>query len=261
MDNVWFYEGNLKSRVLNTGDIVKIVERGDTFLEVSYNSVSGRIHRGVLIDLGEEIAEEKLFVFARGYFDEGEYRKSVRLFGTFITHFAQSNYLPEVLYYTGQSYEAIAKTFHEGDTLENIMFNERTHQWYYDGGAYATVVTKFPESTFAPKAGYRLIYIYRMIRYPWSDSVGFAVEWIEGELKLWKDFVVDYQDSEEYVLALLEIGYLNRVLFEITDVEDYRRDAVEIYKEIMEKYPNSVYSAQSKVHLYEIESGKKIYMY
>ncbi|GAI66244.1 unnamed protein product, partial [marine sediment metagenome] len=62
---------------------------------------------------------------------------------------------------------------------------------------------------------------------------------------MWQDFAVKYKNTDEYVLALLEIGYLNRVLFEITEDSDYRTDAVKVFQEILDKYPNSVNSAQS----------------
>ena len=84
---------------------------------------------------------------------------------------------------------------------------------------------------------------------------------IQEELKMWQDFAVKYKNTGEYVLALLEIGYLNRVLFEITEDSDYRTDAVKVFQEILDKYPNSVNSAQSKVNLHEIENRKKIYKY
>ncbi len=92
---------------------------------------------------------------------------------------------------------------------------------------------------------------------PWNDSV----QLIQEELRMWQDFDSKYKNTDEYVLVLLEIGYLNRVLFEITEDLDYRTDAVKIFQEIFDTYPNSIYSAQSRLNLHEIKNGKKIYKY
>ena len=185
VDNVWFYEGDLKSTMINTGDMVEIIERGDTFLKVSYNNAMGRIHKGVLIDLSEEIAEERLFVFVRGYYDESEYTKSAALFNVFIDYFDTSYYLAEVLYYSALSYEEIAKTFTEVDTSENIFLNEKNNKWYYSGNEYEMIIERFPESKYASKAAYSLIHIFRTKNLPWYDSLAL----IQEELQLWHEFI------------------------------------------------------------------------
>ena len=110
VDNVLFYGDDHNMRILNTGDMVDILEYMDTSLKVEYDSATGELDKNVLIDLNHEIAEHEQFVFARGYFDEGEYPKAIRLLEIFVKFFDDSNYLAEALYYLGQSYEALASS-------------------------------------------------------------------------------------------------------------------------------------------------------
>ncbi len=107
VDGVLFYEGDLKSSVLNAGDIVETIEQKDDMVRIRYNNKVGLVNKGVLIDFREQIAEERLFVFARGYFNQAEYRKAAKLFDVFINNFDQSQYLTEALYYYGMSNEEL----------------------------------------------------------------------------------------------------------------------------------------------------------
>ena len=115
----------------------------------------------------------------------------------------------------------------------------------------------FPECDFAPKSAYRLFTILRLRNLPWRDST----ELIIGELDMWKDFVVRYSESEESILAFLEIGYLNRVLYEITGDSDYKIEAARIFQDIREQYPDTRFSAHADVHLHELANGEYIYKY
>jgi len=257
VDNVWFYADDQKMMALGTGDVVEIIEYEDDLVKVSYEGRMGKIHRGVLIDFEMKIAEEKLFVFARGYFDEGEFARAASLFDVFIRFFTKSQHLSEVLYYYGLSNERVARHLTPADSLPGFVFNNNYNTWHYSGEAYEQIRDEFPESVYASKAVYRLLNVTRERYLPWRDSL----QPIQEELEQWQEFILKYKNTEEYVLALLEIGYLNRVLFEITDNADYRRKAVAVFQEIAEKYPNSVYSAQSNMNLYEIEKGENIYKY
>ncbi len=257
VDGVWFYGDDQKMRVLGTGEVIEIIEYENDLIKISYDTIVGKIHKGVFIDLSHEIAEKKLFVFGRGYFDEGEYIKAASLFDVFIRFFDKSHHLAEVLYYYGLSNEQIAKVLTPADSLPGFIFNGNYNTWHYSGEAYERVLEEFPESMYASKAAYRLLNVTRARNLPWRDSLRL----IQGELEMWHEFISKYNDTEEYVLALLEVGYLNRVLFEITENSDYKRDALEVFQEIFDKYPNSIYSAQSKVNLYEIENGINIYEY
>jgi tetratricopeptide (TPR) repeat protein len=243
-------------RILNTGDMVDIVEYIDDRLQVQYDSVAGELDRNVLIDLNGEVAEAEHFVFARGYFDEGEYEKSARLLDIFIRYFDDSPYLAEALYYLGQAYEAMANT-NGNDSIPPFLKNERIGQRYYNGDSYRILLKSFPDSPFAAKAQYRLINLFRMSTLPWED----AVEPIEKELAMWDTFCTQYQLSDEYVLGLSEIGYLNRILFEITGEPSCREEAIATFEEIRFKYPGTVHAAYAIVHLYELENNEKIYKY
>ena len=159
------------------------------------------------------------------------------------------------MYYCGLSYEEIARKFDASDTLKGVILNERSNQWYYSGDVYKTILEKFSKSTYASKSAYHLIKIFRIKNLPWKDSV----QLIQRELKMWQEFISKYKTSEEYVLALLEIGYLNRVLFQITKDLIYKKDAIKVFQKIIDKYPNTVHSAQAEVHLYEIEKGEIIF--
>ena len=90
VDNVWFYGDDHKMQVLNTGDIVEIIERLNDMIKVKYNQAIGKMHKDVLIDFNKPISEEKLFVFARGYFDEREYKHAAKLFDICIRYFDKS---------------------------------------------------------------------------------------------------------------------------------------------------------------------------
>ena len=256
VDNVLFYGNDHNMRVLNTGDMVDIIEHLGDRLRVEYDSATGEIDKNVIVDLNHEIAEHEQFVFSRGYFDEGEYAKAARLLEIFVRFYDNSNYLAEALYYLGQSYEALASTG-ISDSIPFFATNENIDQQYYKGDAYRILVNAFPESPFAAKAQYRLINIFRIGSLPWDDSV----EIIQKELAMWDDFCERYQDTDDYMLASSEKGYLYRVLYEITDDVDYRDMALTIFNEIVLGYPNTVHAAYARVHLYELEMGKKIYKY
>lgn len=243
-------------RVLNTGDMVDLIDDHNDRIDVMYDSVTGELDRSVMIDLNEEVAEDEQFVFARGYFDEGEYEKSARLLEVFIKYFDTSKYLAEALYYLGQSYEAFA-TRSENDSLPGLVMNEQLKQRYYSGDVYRIVIEDHPQSPFAAKAQYRLINIYRIGNLPWHDSV----DVIQQELAMWRAFCEQYMNTEEYVLGRSEMGYLNRVLFEITGNEDYKTEAISIFKSIIVDNPNTVNAAYANVHIYELEKGQKIYKY
>lgn len=257
VDNVWFYGDDKEMRALGTGDVVEIIAYENDLVKVAYHTTIGKVHKGVLIDFESAIAEEKLFVFAHGYFDDGEFGKAASLFDVFIRFFTKSQHLSEALYYYGLSNEQVARHLTPADSLPGFIFNKSYNTWHYSGEVYERIREEFPESIYSSKAVYRLLNVTRERNLPWRDSL----QPIQEELEQWLEFIVQYKDTEEYVLALLEIGYLNRVLFELTEDTDYKRDAVQVFQKISEEYPNSVYSAQSNINLYEIETGENIYKY
>ncbi len=257
IDNVWFYGDDYKTKILGVGDVVEIIDRVDDMFKVKYSSATGKIHKDVLIDLNEEIAEDKLFVFARGYFDEGGYKKSARLFDTFIQNFDESKYLAEALYYCGLAHEEMAKQFNGSNTIEGIVLNKRINQWYYRGDVYKRIVEEFPENIYASKAAYRLVKIFRIMNLPWNDSI----QLVHEELNRWQKFTTKYRTHEDYIAALLEIGFLNRVLYEMTNNQEYKKEAIKKFEHIIEECPSSVYAAQSRLYLHEIEKGIPIYNY
>lgn len=257
VDNVWFYEGDLQTRVINTGTLVEIIGCIDDRVRIRVDDITGELSSGVLIDLNEEVAQDRLFIFARGYYDQAEYDKAILLFEAFVEKFPWSEYLAEALYYYGMSMEEQVTSISRPDTLSGFLFNDRYNIWYYSGTAYMDILEHFNESPYAPKAAYRLLHILRMSNLPWQDSIPLISE----ELKMWEEFVAKYETSDEYVAAMLELGYLYRVLFEITNDTSYRRSAKKIFQQIMDEYPDSSSSAQAKVHLYELSKGQHIYKY
>lgn len=257
VDNVWFYEGDLKTRVINTGDIIEIIGHIDGRARIRVDSVVGELSSGVLIDLDGEVAEDRLFIFARGYYDQGEFDKASILFETFIDFFKWSEYLAEALYYYGMSKEELAVKIGHADTLGGFLYNERYNIWYYAGDAYMDILEDFGETRFAPKASYRLLHILRMNNLPWHDSVPLILE----ETRMWEEFTENYASCEEHIPALLELGYLYRVLYEITENATFRKNAAQIFQRVMEEKPNSSSSAQARVHLYELKKGENIYKY
>jgi len=256
VDNVLFYGDDSRMRILSTGDMVDIIEDAVDRYKVRYDTALGEFDKNVMIDLSSEIGEHELFVFARGYFDDGEYEKAARLLEIFRRYFDASGYLAEALYYLGQSFEAIAERT-ENDSIPGFERNDTIHRNYYDGNIYRVIVEDFPYSPFASKAQYRLISIFRIEHLPWHDSV----EVIEQELGMWQEFCEKFLDTDDYVLGLSEMGYLNRVLYEITTIEDHREEASVIFKEIISKYPNTVYAAYAIVNLHELALGDQIYKY
>ena len=256
VDNVLFYGADHRMRILNTGDMIEILEYSNEHVTVQFDSTTGELDRNVFIDFNNEVAEDEQFVFARGYFDEGEFEKAARLLEIFTRYFDNSSYLAEALYYLGQSYEALA-TKDPGDSLAVFSMNNQLHQRYYNGDAYRILIQAFPESPFAAKAQYRLINIFRIGILPWKDSV----ELIEQELAMWDDFCMRYQLTDEYILGLSETGYLNRILYEITDEPAYKEAASSKFEEITLKYPDTIHAAYAKVHLFELQNNEKIYKY
>ncbi|MGD8979369.1 MAG: hypothetical protein PVH23_04810 [candidate division WOR-3 bacterium] len=256
VDNVLFYGDDHSMRVLNTGDMVDILEYDNARILVEYDSATGELDKNVIIDLNHVVAEHEQFVFSRGYFDEGEYAKAIRLLEIFIKFFDDSYYLAEALYYLGQSYEALASSG-SSDSMPHFSTNEQINQQYYNGDAYRILVNAFPESPFAAKAQYRLINIYRISNLPWDDSAQIILQ----ELAMWDDFCERYMHTDDYMLALSEKGYLYRVLYEITEDIDYRDKAFTTFNEIIHGYPNTIHAAYARVHLHELESGEKIYKY
>jgi tetratricopeptide (TPR) repeat protein len=256
VDNVLFYGDDHKMRLLRTGDMVDILQHADERVTVAYDSAVGELDRNVLIDFDSEIAEDEQFVFARGYFDEGEYSKAMRLFDIFVKYFDDSQYLPEAMYYLGQSYEALA-TKGMDDSLPGILLNDKIDQRFYNGDIYQLLVQMFPDNTYAAKAEYRLINLFRIAHLPWDDSI----EIIQKELIMWQEFSTKYEDTDEYMLAQSEMGYLNRVLYEITAATDFRDEAIRLFSLIVSSYPNTIHAAYANVHLHELEQGKKIYKY
>ncbi|UCF71579.1 MAG: hypothetical protein JSW49_04730 [candidate division WOR-3 bacterium] len=254
VDNVLFYGDDHRMRILNTGDMVDIIDNATERYQIKYDTVFGELDRNVMVDLNSGIGEHELFIFSRGYFDDGEYEKAAKLLEIFARYFDVSYYLPEALYYLGQSLEAIASL---NDSFPGIERNESVHQNYYNGDTYRVIVREFPYSRYAAKAQYRLINIYRIKHLPWHDSV----EIIEEELEMWREFCDRYPETEENVMALSETGYLERVLYEITRSDDHRSAAVAIFNEIISEYPNTVYAAYAIVHLHELATGEQIYKY
>jgi len=256
IDNVWFYGDDHKMRILNTGDMVDILEDFGERYRVGFDTTTGKLEKNVLVDVNTEIGEHELFVFARGYFDEGGYEKASRLLNIFTRYFDGSHYLAEALYYLAQSFEALID-IDSNDSITGTAHNETIDRNYYNGDIYRIIVRDFPDSPFASKAQYRLINIFRIEHLPWRDSI----EIIQEELTMWEDFCVMYGAPEEHVLGLSEIGYLNRVLYEITENADYHDTALLTFRAIVAEYPNTIYAAYAKVNLYELTSDKKIYKY
>lgn len=256
-DNVWVYGEDHAMHALQTGDVVVIASYDGNMVNIEYENARYRVLRDILIDFDSEIASDKLFVFARGYFDEREFRKAARLFDVFTTHFDTSVYNAEALYYSGLAYEEIARTCSIRDTLPEMVYSEYLRQWIYSGRAYATLIEHLSENIFTPKAQYRLLQIQRMIRLPWQDSVTV----IEAERLQWLEFAAQYQHTDEHVMALLEAAYLSRILFEITGSASHKSAAVDLYRRIVSEFPETAAAAQARLYMFEIENGENIYKY
>ena len=185
VDNVWFYGDDQKMISLGTGTVVEIIEYEDDLVRVSYEERIGKVHRGVLIDFESAVAEKKLFVFARGYFDDGAYSHAASLLELFIRSFEESHYLAEVLYYYGLSNEWVAKVLTPADSLPGFVFNANYNTWHYSGEAYERIRDEFPGSTYASKAIYRFLNVRREQSLPWRDSL----QPIQEELEMWQEFI------------------------------------------------------------------------
>ena len=245
------------SIVFNAGDTVEIRDQvGDT-VHISYAGASGTLLKGVLINLNEPLAEEKLYVFAFGYFDEGSFVQAARLYETFVRHFTGSTFYAEALYHHGLACEQVAQLMSAADSFPGCSYHDHYGVWFYNGESYMEVLESFPDDEYAPKAAFRLFTILRMRNLPWRDSTELIIQ----ELDMWRDFVARYGGSDESVLALLEIGYLNRVLYEITGDSDYKIEAARVFQDIREQYPETRYSVHADVHLHELATGVNIYKY
>jgi len=257
VDGVWFVGEHNVSTVFNTGDTVQVIDQvGDT-LYIKYAGAAGTLRSGVLINVNEPLAEQKMIVFALGYFDEGAFAQAALLFENFMRYFPRSTFYAEALYHHGMACEQIARVMNPTDSFPGCSYNEDYGIWFYGGESYMKLLEAYPESEYASRSAYRLFTILRMRNLPWRDSTELIIE----ELGLWKDFITRYEETDERVLALLEIGYLNRVLYEITGDSDYKVEAARIFQDIREEYPDTRYSAHADVHLHELATGENIYKY
>ncbi|UCC12863.1 MAG: hypothetical protein JSW02_04890, partial [candidate division WOR-3 bacterium] len=117
VDGVWFYGDNRMSIVFSTGDMVEVHDQvGDT-LHISYAGATGTLLEGVLINLNEPLAEEKLYVFAFSYFDDGSFVQAARLFDTFVRYFPESTFYAEALYHHGLACEQVARILNPADSF------------------------------------------------------------------------------------------------------------------------------------------------
>ncbi len=257
VDGVWFYGDNRMSIVFSTGDMVEIRDQvGDT-VHIGYAGATGTLLEGVLINLNEPLAEEKLYTFAFSYFDDGSFVQAARLFDTFVRYFPESTFYAEALYHHGLACEQVARILNPADSFPGCSYHDHYGVWFYNGESYMEVLETFPDDEYASKAAYRLFTILRIRNLPWRDSTELIIE----ELDMWEDFVVRYAGSDERVLALLEIGYLNRVLYEITGDSDYKVEAARVFQDVRKEYPETRYSAQADVHLHELATEAYIYKY
>jgi hypothetical protein len=257
VDNVLFYEGDLKLIAFSVGDTVTIRGySGDTIL-VQRESGSGTLLKGVLIDLGQEVAEEQLFVFARGYYDAQAYAHAGRLFVHFLHFFSGSRFYAEALYYMGLAYEALARAGLIEAPISGIAMNEGTGDYYYTGVSYKHILEQFPDSPYAARAAYRLHLCLRAAHEPWDR----AIDIISRDLEALEALLVTYHEFDERPAVLLEIGYVNRVLLELTGDVMYRTEAEETFNTVIDNYPSTVHEASARVHLYELAREIPIYLY
>ena len=257
VDNVLFYEGDLKLIAFSVGDTVTIDGyKGDTIV-VRRESGSGTLLKGVLIDLGQEVAEEQLFVYARGYYDVHAYVQAGRLLVHFLHFFAGSRFYEEALFYKGLAFEALARNGSIEEPLSGIAMNEKTGHHYYAGISYKHLLEQFPDSPYAARAAYRLHLCLRAAHEPWDKSIDVVVR----DLNALESFLAHYQEFDERSAVLLEIGYVNRVLYELSNDVQYRTAAEKTFKTVIDVYPSTVHEASARVHLYELEQGIPIYLY
>jgi hypothetical protein len=90
------------------------------------------------------------------------------------------------------------------------------------------------------------------------------MEKIVQDLARFQQLMSSYGESGEFenrAAALEEIGYDNRVLFELSNDAGYRDQAEHIFKSIILEYPATVHEARARVHLYELENDIPIYLY
>jgi hypothetical protein len=256
-DNVLFYEGDLKITTLMIGDTVTIDGYcGDT-AQVFLNRIFGTLLKGVLIDLGQEIAEEQLFVFSRGYYDEGCFAEAARLFFHFLYFYPGSRYYPEALFYTGLACDELACQGADYDTIPGIQKNEQSGRYYYTGNCYQRLLEEYPADVYATSAAYYLILCQRAAEEPWNG----ATDKIEQDLHRLQNVIDTYGKFAERAAVLEEIGYDYRALYEITSEALYRDQAVRVFKTVIQDYPAGAHEASARVHLFEIENNIPIYLY
>lgn len=256
-DNVLYYEGDLTIIAFSVGDTVTITRKNADTIFVARRGKAGTLLQGVLIDLGDEIAEEQLLVFARGYYDEQALPQALRLFVHFLHFFPGSAYRPEALYYTGLTFDGLARQGTEYDTLPGIALNERTGQYYYAGTAFKQVLEQYPSSRYAGSAAYCLALCLRQASEPWDGSP----EKVKKDLDRLQGVLDTHAEFEERAAVLEEIGYDHRVLYELTGDVSYRDKARAVFEAVIDGYPGTAHEASARVHVYEIENGIPIYLY
>ncbi|MBN2620066.1 hypothetical protein JXB22_03165 [candidate division WOR-3 bacterium] len=256
-DNVLFYEGDLRITALMTGDTVTVTAENTDTVFIECNEKAGTLLQGVLIDLADTIAEEQLFMFARGYHDEQAFPQAMRLFVHFLHFFPGSRYYPEALFYTGRTFDERARQATDKDTVPGITKNEGTSQYYYAGTAYKQLLEQYPSSCYAGSAAYYLILCLRAASEPWDRSL----DKITKDMDRLQELVDVYGEFDERAAALEDIGYDYRVLYELTGGESYKESAQAVFASVIEEYPSTVHEASARVHLYELEHDIPIYLY
>jgi hypothetical protein len=142
-------------------------------------------------------------------------------------------------------------------------FSHLGQAYYYGGDAFREIVAQHPDSEWADNAAYELIRL--------SQADG---EW-EGHpdgplayLRKWQDFVRRYPRSDMRPAALLDMVYVNRVLYEIysdgqfadpAKARMYRQAAERICGNVNREFAGSEYAARAERNLAELAIGHNIY--
>jgi len=275
-------------------------------LRVQLDGVTGWAFANGVVDLSDPAADARLLAAAFDFESPGHwardpnYGAAIALYSRHLELFPESQYRPLARYRFGQVADCLAveatKAIRQAESAERAdssrgdearleaveseqlrkyerwgLVLKRSHlggQCYYGGEAYRAVLAEYPQSQYADEASYQLLKLEREEVGEWEGHPEGPFE----ELRHWQAFLERYPGSDLRPKALLQVLYLQRVLYEIylqsptAEVRDesaareHGEAAQELARRIMREYPGTRYAAEAETGLSELQHGEHVYI-
>lgn len=295
---------DLHSEVLTAvhcADLVTVVgPRERRQVRVRAGDVVGWVHTSGLVELSAQGADARLLFAAyekeqpSHWSQEPDHLAALALYSRHMEFFPRSDYAALALYRFGQmgdrlaveaTREAERKLTREQKSPDascvaweglekyakwglGLDYSRLGGHYFYGGAAYRRVVEEHPESEWADDAAFRLL---KLVRQRVGEWEGWPDEPLK-ELDLWREFIEKYPRGGLKPLALLEMVYINRALYEIyshprgdfADPEKASRhleEARKLCQGIQREFARTIYAAQAEKNLAELAEGRHVYLF